>query len=218
MSVILIEAHKKILRKVKRRAFIIHGLGLMLTAIVFLFPVLSRVEVNLVRETYGVVRRHLVEVESRYKLLEILRNKPLTVGQALQVADVVIEESRANKIPLPIVLGVIETESSFKTSSISSEGASGLMQVMPAVWSEYVKTNQLRGYSSRHDPALNVRVGVRYLGDVFKQYGDWEKALRVYGGFINKSEKGYVKLVLNRASRYKKMIEGVDGFYSTLED
>ena len=215
MSVILLETHKKILRKVKRRAIFINGL---LVLIVFLLPVLSKVEMDLIREAYGVVRHHLVEVESRYRLLEILKNKPLTVGQALQVADVVMEESKANKIPIYIVLGVIETESSFRSGSVSSEGARGLMQVMPAVWSEYVKTEQLRGASTRHDPALNVRVGVRYLGDLFRQYGDWGKALKVYGGFINKSEKGYVKLVLSRADRYRKMIEGVDGFYSSVED
>jgi len=186
MSVIFLETHKKILRKVKRRAFIIHGLGLVLTIIVFLFPAANKIETDLIREAYGVVKRHLVEVESRYRLLEILRNKPLTVGQALQIADVVIEESKVNRIPIYIVLGVIETESSFKTNSISSEGARGLMQLMPAIWNEYVKSDQLSGFSSKHDPALNVRVGIRYLSDLFKQYGDWRKVLKVYGGFINK--------------------------------
>jgi len=218
MSVIFLETHKKILRKVKRRAFIIHGLGLVLTIIVFLFPAANKIETDLIREAYGVVKRHLVEVESRYRLLEILRNKPLTVGQALQIADVVIEESKVNRIPIYIVLGVIETESSFKTNSISSEGARGLMQLMPAIWNEYVKSDQLSGFSSKHDPALNVRVGIRYLSDLFKQYGDWRKVLKVYGGFINKSEKNYVKLVLSKAERYRKMIEGADGIYSSFED
>ena len=211
MSIVLMETHQKVLRKVKKRAFIIHGLGILLTLFVAVFPWISRVQSDLIRASYAVVRHHLVELEGRYALLEILRNKPLTVGQALEVADVVMDQARASNVPVYMVLGVMSLESEFNPNAVSSEGARGLMQVMPAIWNQYVSTESLRGQSSRHNPALNVRVAVRYLGDLIKQYGDWRSALKIYGGFVTKSPDEYLNIVMANAERYRLQIGDDDG-------
>lgn len=211
MSMILMETHQRMVRKVKNRAFIIHGLGILLTLFVAAFPWVSKIQGDLIRASYAVVRHHLVELEGRYALLEILRNKPLTVGQALEVADVVMDEAKASRVPVHMVLGIMSLESEFNPSAVSSEGARGLMQVMPAVWNQYVSTEPLQGKSSRHNPALNVRIAVRYLGDLIKQYGDWRKVLRVYGGFVTKSPDKYVNIVMANAERYRVELGDDDG-------
>lgn len=213
MGVILIEDHRRIIRKIKKRAFFIHLVGAILLGLVLIYPILTRFETDLVRESYRVVREHLVELEARYILLDVLRNKPLTVGQALQIADVLIEETSSVKVPVHIVLGVISVESSFRPNAVSSEGARGLMQIMPAVWNSYIERPEFRDYRMRHDPGLNIRVGVRYLSDLFKRYGDWKKVLRVYGGFINSSPDKYVSLVLAKAEKYRNQIGGSDGSF-----
>jgi hypothetical protein len=207
----LIETHRKLLKKAKARAFIIQGVLALLLLMSVLFPRISQLETDLIRESYGVVRQHLVNLECKYVLLEILRNKPLSVGQALEIADVIMEESKASDVPIPIILAVMKAESEFRTDAVSSAGARGLMEVMPAVWSQYVGPENLKGQASRHDPALNVRVAVRYLGDLFKQFGDVRRALRVYGGFINKSPDRYVNAVMVKAEKYQAQIGGSNG-------
>ena len=211
MSIVLMETHQKVLRKVKKRAFIIHGLGILLTLFVAMFPWMSKVQSDLIRASYAVVRHHLVGLEGRYALLEILRNKPLTIGQALNIADVVMDEAKASNVPVHMVLGIMSLESEFNPNAISSEGARGLMQVMPATWKQYVPNESLRGQGSKHDPAMNVRVGVRYLGDLVKQYGDWRSALKIYGGFVTKSPDKYVNIVMAKAEQYRAQIGDDDG-------
>jgi len=211
MSIILLETHHKLVRKVRKRAFIIHGILVLMLSVSVLFPWISKIENDLIRASYGVVRGHLVNMESRYALLEILRNKPLSAGQALEIADVLIEESRASKVPVSIVLGVMNVESEFRTDAVSTAGARGLMQVMPAIWSQYVESDALKGQTSRHNPALNVRVAVRYLGDLFKRHGDVRKALKVYGGFVTKSPDRYVNAVMAKAEQYRVQIGDDNG-------
>ena len=208
MSIILAETHQKLVRKVRKRAFIIHGILVLMLLVSVLFPWISKIENDLIRASYGVVRHHLVELEGRYVLLEILRNKPMTVGQALEVADVMMDEARLNKVPIHVVLGVMTVESEFNPNAVSSEGARGLMQVMPATWNHYVSTDSLRGQSTKHSPALNVRIGVRYLGDLLKQYGDLKKVLTVYGGFVSKKPDKYVNLVMVNAEKFRVQLGG----------
>jgi soluble lytic murein transglycosylase-like protein len=202
MSIILVKTHQRLVRKVRKRAFIIHGILVLMLFVSMMFPWISKIENDLIRASYGVVRQHLVNIGSRYALLEILRNKPMSVGQALEVADVVIEESKASKVPVPIILGVMSEESEFRTDALSTAGARGLMQIMPATWNMYAG-EALRGQGSKHNPALNTRIGIQYLGDLIKEHGDVRKALKVYGGFVTKSPDRYVNAVMVAAEQYR---------------
>jgi len=208
MSIILLETHQKIVRKARKRAFIIHGILVLTLLVAVLFPRISKIENDLIRASYWVVRQHLVDMESRNTLLEILRNKPLSIGQALEVADVIMDEARASNVPIHVVLGVMSVESKFNTNAVSSEGATGLMQVMASTWNKYVPTNMLKGPSARHNPALNVRFAVRYLGDLIRQHGDLKKVLTVYGGFVNSNPDKYVNLVMANAEKFKVQLGG----------
>jgi hypothetical protein len=203
MSIILLETHHKLVRKIRKRAFIIHGILVLMLLVSLLFSWISKLEGDLIRASYGVVRQHLVNMESRYTLLEILRNKSLSLGQALEIADVTIEECKFSNVPISLILGVIDAESEFRTDAVSTAGARGLMQVMPVVWSQYMESNALKGQTSRHSPALNIRVAIRYLGDLMKKYQDWRKVLKVYGGFVNKSSDRYVNTVMAKSDQYK---------------
>lgn len=211
MSIILLETHQKTVRKIKKRAFVIHGILVLMLFVSLLFPWINKAKNDLIRASYGVVRHYLVEIKSRYALLEILRNKPLTVGQALEIADVVMDETKASKVPVHLVLGVMSLESEFYPDAVSSEGARGLMQVMPDVWNQYVSTEPLKGLNAKHNPALNVMVGVRHLGNLKRQYGDWRKTLKVYGGFVKKSPDEYVRIVMANAERYRVELGDFDG-------
>jgi len=209
MSVILKEDHIKIVRKVKKRALIIHltsiGLALLILAIPFYFY-LDR---TLTLEVYRVIRSKFDSLSARYKLLTILRTKTLTIGQALDIANVVMEQK---EVPLPLVLAVMEKESAFKADAVSHKGARGLMQVMPTIWEMYTNQPFVKETERQmHDPAMNVRIGVLYLGDLKKRYGDWERTLRAYVGGPTRANDpamdGYVTSVLMKRTFYEKEVE-----------
>ena len=218
MSVILRETHELMLRQVKRRALTVQLVLVVMLVIALVYPFMDGLRTALVRESYKLVRVHLAELRCRYVLLEILRNKPLTVGQALEVADVVIDESKASRVPIHLVLGLLGPESNFNPGAVSRVGARGLMQVMPETWKYYVDRSELKTVSAMHNPAMNVRVGIRYLGDLLKEKGDTRKALSVYGGFITKSPTQYVNVVMAKAERYKAQIGEMYGSDTAREE
>lgn len=207
MSAIMVETHEKIVKEMKKRSRIVNGALILLLLFSVLFQWAGKIGNDLIHESYQVIRQHLVDRQSRYILLEILRNKPLSIGQALEVADVVIEESRASKVPIHFALGVMSLESEFMPYAVSSMGARGLMQVMPEKWKQYIASPDLQGQTSQHNPALNVRVGMRYLGDLWKEHGNWKKVLKEYGGFVKADPSPYIRIVMTNAEKYKAQMQ-----------
>ena len=202
MSIILLETHHKLVRKVRKRAFIIHGILVLMLLASVLFPWISKIETDLIRASYGVVRLHLVNMESRHTLLKILRNKPLTVGQALDIADAIFLQ---RDIKPSLILAIMDVESSFNPDAVSKKGAKGLLQVMPMIAQTY------SGNLSKniHDPIINIHASVQYLVDLRKIYkDDWTKILRVYNGgpsnVNNRAIDGYVKAVMTKWKEYER--------------
>jgi soluble lytic murein transglycosylase-like protein len=101
-------------------------------------------------------------------------------------------EAQRLRLPVGLVLAVIEVESGFNRWAVSSAGAVGLMQVMP-FWPnklgmskpELVRTPQ------------NIRMGctiLKYYLD--REKGDYTKALARYNGSVNR--RTYPDKVLTR--------------------
>jgi soluble lytic murein transglycosylase-like protein len=112
-------------------------------------------------------------VKAKEEMLTLLRTKPLTVAQALDISDAVLKQQN---VPVPIVIAVIKQESHFTTTAVSNKGAKGLMQIMPGTWKIFTKAD----YKQVHDPIQNIDVGTRFLADLHKQYGDWRMVFRAY--------------------------------------
>ena len=99
-----------------------------------------------------------------------------------------------------LVRAVIQTESAFDHLAVSSVGAQGLMQLMPA-------TARRFGVANAFDPRQNIFGGVRYLrvllnmfnGDVIRAtaaYNAGENAVRRHGGVPPYKETlGYVRKI-----------------------
>lgn len=87
-----------------------------------------------------------------------------------------IAEKAAAKYGLApeLVKAVVSAESSWRTQAVSSAGAQGLMQLMPATAKEL-------GVSDSFDPKQNIEGGSKYLSRLMTKYdGDVKKALSAY--------------------------------------
>lgn len=67
------------------------------------------------------------------------------------------------RIDPELVHTIIRAESNYDAFAISSAGAMGLMQLMPATAAQY-------GVQNIFDPAQNIEGGIRYLKDLVKLY------------------------------------------------
>ena len=115
--------------------------------------------------------------------------------------------ARSYGVDPALVKAVIAAESNFRIEAVSSAGAQGLMQLMPAT------ANEL-GVATPFQPGDNLKGGVRYLKAMLDRYGDVERALAAYnagpaavdrhGGIPPYREtQAYVKRVLHYSRGYQ---------------
>jgi hypothetical protein len=127
-----------------------------------------------------------------------------------EVKRMVVEEARDSTVPTALALAVATVESNFDERALSSAGARGVMQIMPAT------ARDVFGIAAEElwDARLNVQLGIDYLEQLQEQYGGrWDLALSHYNGGTLKGGSGasarphsytkkYVADVMKWSARY----------------
>ena len=103
-------------------------------------------------------------------------------GAATVLAHRILHESEKNSLDPVLILALIQVESRFDNSAVSSRGAQGLMQVKPVVVAELIAEGILPERAERDlkDPLVNVQIGISYLAYLNAMFGDLEVALVAY--------------------------------------
>ena len=100
-----------------------------------------------------------------------------TVSANLHAAFVT-EASQRFGIPEHWIIAVKRAESAGDVRAISSAGALGLMQVMPATWTEL---RARYGFGrDLYDPRDNIHAGTAYLREMYDRYGNVPAMLAAY--------------------------------------
>lgn len=121
-------------------------------------PVATRVQVEGVRTV-----RHPDFARIEATLLQRAPGWGIELRQ--HVAEAIAEESDKAGLDPMLVMALIQVESEFQQHATSVVGARGLMQVRPTTLAWVAKREgvKLSQKELEADPALNVRLGVRYL-------------------------------------------------------
>ena len=99
-------------------------------------------------------------------------------GISTELAAAIERAARAERIDTELAFRLVRVESAFRPNAVSSAGALGLTQVMPAT-AEYLQPGITRAQLLDRD--TNLRLGFRYLRELLAVYkGDEEEALTAY--------------------------------------
>lgn len=90
-------------------------------------------------------------------------------GEYLAIAR---QMARRHGVPEDLFLRLVQRESGWNPRAVSSKGATGLAQLMP-------ETARHLGVDI-NDPHQNLEGGARYLGQMYRRFGNWRLALAAY--------------------------------------
>lgn len=103
-----------------------------------------------------------------------------------QVGDLIRDAAARHNLPAALVTSVVAAESAFHSDAVSSKGAIGLMQVMPATALEMGLDATV--------PEQNIEAGTRYLAQLIDRYRvtcrDWlRRSIAAYNAGPAKVDK-----------------------------
>jgi soluble lytic murein transglycosylase-like protein len=123
-----------------------------------------------VRKQAASVRTRLVPWDPPHAMAEAVCD-PIPDSVAAPLID---GAAQTQQLEPKLLRAVIEQESAFRPCAVSSKGAEGLMQLMPA-------TSQELEVSNPFDPKENIEAGARFLKQLLDRYkGDLPQALGAY--------------------------------------
>ena len=127
-----------------------------------------------------------------------------------QVSRAIAEEAgRAGYDPL-LILAIIDVESDFDVEAVSSRGARGLMQIQPVTlhWFAQKQGLRLTREEMSADPALCVRLGIRYLRSLQDRFaGDLAMALMAYNAGPDRIRQAIRERVLEPFRFYPRRVK-----------
>jgi hypothetical protein len=104
--------------------------------------------------------------------------------------DHIAEAAQRFQIPVAWIRSVMRAESNGDQRALSPKGAMGLMQIMPATWSDLRLRHRLG--SDPYDPHDNIIAGAAYIRFLYDRYGSpgWIAAYNAGPGRYEASLKG----------------------------
>jgi soluble lytic murein transglycosylase len=131
---------------------------------------------------------HILRSAAYYFSDKKLYSMAVEIGKAAaNRSSVVIQEGYPNHIPvynnnLPkgLYYAIIRQESNFNPNAVSVAGARGLMQLMPDTAARIAAKLGLHKNSYITDPTANVRKGVKFIDDMYDNYGSYVLTIAAY--------------------------------------
>lgn len=121
---------------------------------------------------------------------------------------------------VPLIMSQIEAESDFDSKAVSSAGAKGLMQLMPATAAELANKLNLTNYNL-FEPNINIQLGIKYLSEQYERFKNIDMALAAYNagpGTVEEHNgipdypdtKAYIKKIIDDEHVWRAKIDSIN--------
>lgn len=174
-------------------------------ALATIWPVTSHADIYKYVDANGKVFFTDKAINKKYKRVLTSRNKS-TKHRGRAVTSKLIRERRKKVAPIiarvadkhqldpKLLHAIIMAESAYDHKAVSSAGAVGLMQLMPATAKQY-------GVTNRRDPVQSIEGGARYLKKLLVEFKSKDLAVAAYN-----AGEGAVHKYGNRIPPYKETL------------
>ena len=152
----------------------------------------SVIEITSVAEEVELIEETTIEEVEKETIPEISYNFS-EVPLSEEDLEAVIINCENFGIPIPIALGLIDVESEFNTTAVSSSGCYGLMQLHPKYFDTSTSTQQ------------QIHDGLEYLSSHYKKYEDWISALNCYNAGHYTGDTKYPNKVMRDAEKWSEI-------------
>ncbi|WP_374087776.1 lytic transglycosylase domain-containing protein [Methylomicrobium lacus] len=119
----------------------------------------GNVVVNVNGETYRPQARRTEKPAAKFKTVNPVPSRTVRVSRSKnkqQFEQLIAKTADKHQVDPKLLHAVIQAESAYNPSAVSSAGAVGLMQLMPATAARF-------GVTDSYDPVQNIEGGTRYL-------------------------------------------------------
>jgi len=170
----------------------------------------SHADIYTYTDSQGIMHFTNVPTSSKYKLyIKEKSSKTVNSYTTERYNDLIAQASKRHGVAFSLLKAMIKIESDFDPLAVSSEGAKGLMQIMP----DNIKALKIK---DPFDPWENIMGGARYLKQLLKRFdGKLPLALAAYNAGPNtverykrippfKETEDFVDKVLKYYSAFKK--------------
>jgi len=101
------------------------------------------------------------------------------LAHPLAFAELVHADEASHQVPPFLAFAIMQTESRFDPGATSWAGARGLIQLMPATAKDLARQAGLTDFDpdSLYQPARNLDLGTRYLGNLVRRFGGDDAAV-----------------------------------------
>jgi len=101
------------------------------------------------------------------------------LAHPLAFAELVRADEASHQVPPFLAFAIMQTESRFDPGATSWAGARGLIQLMPATAKDVARQAGLADFDpdSLYQPAQNLDLGTRYLGNLVRRFGGDDAAV-----------------------------------------
>lgn len=136
----------------------------------------------------------------------IEENFAVEEDQAFSIVSTAVEHGNRQGINPELLLAVIAVESTFKHDAVSSQGARGLMQILPRAHPGTIR--EIGGAHALFEPENNIKVGTQILVSYLNaSQGDMHRALARYNGSLGSKKRALA--YSSKVMRIYRQLQGV---------
>ncbi|NVK19545.1 MAG: lytic transglycosylase domain-containing protein [Methylocystaceae bacterium] len=134
-----------------------------------------------------------------------------------EIKQMVMSEASRSNVPVSLAMAVAKVESDFNARALSSAGARGVMQIMPATAQKEFGVHPDRLWNAE----TNIRLGVQFLEQLYDQYdGRWDLVLSHYNGGTVKSGRphGFTVAYVNKVQKWQKIYSEQASLWEAIDE